>query len=346
MKDRLIEGQPKKGDLSMKKIGIGLLCLLFVTMFAGIAMAQKKVLVVVSVSEEKAKNIGTYGRFFDGLEEVLKVDKITPEYFFTDVEDQPGDAGKRAYAKEIIPKIMEKKPDVIVALADVTVKYIATQIDTVPIVFGFAYGSLESMGLPKPNITGVARRSYAPDIWGLASKLFGAKNVAMLSKDSVSMAGVKKVLTSKADGLKKLSGVQFKDMYLVDTYAQWQEQAKKISSDFIYLADVSRLTKADGTQMDRGDVVKWTVANCKVPVVAATGEDVEAGALYTILTSEKEWGRQSGGLVLKYLSGTPIANLPVETVKKGALVINGKTAVQYKLDIPYDILSSAEKVIE
>ncbi len=330
----------------MKRAGIGILSVMFVLLFAGMALAEKKVLVLVSLSEAKAQSTDAYGLFFDGLEEVFKTENIKPEYLYTDIEDQPTDDAKRAHAEKIVATIHAKKPDVLVPLADVTVQYIATRIDSIPSVFGFVYGSIESMGLPKPNITGVARRSYAPDIWGMAAKLFNAKNVAMLSKDSLSMAGVKKVLMSKADGLEKLCGVRLLDMYLVDTFAQWQERVKNISADFIYMADTSRLTGEDGAQIPRAETVKWTVANAKMPVIAASSEDVEAGALYTILTSFKEWGRQTGAMVLKNLSGTPIAELPVETVKKGALVINGKTAMQYKIDIPYEILSAAERIVE
>ena len=330
----------------MKKIGIGISCLLFFLLFVGNAVAASKVLVLVPSSEEKVKNIGTYLPLFEGLEESLKTENIKPEYMFTDLEDQPTDAAKVVYAAGVISKIKAKKPDVVVSLADASVKYVASRIDSIPCIFAYVYGSLESIGLPKPNVTGVARRSYAPDIWGLAHKLFGARTVAMLSKNSVSMAGIKKVLMSKADGLEKLSGVRLLDMYLVDTFAEWQDQVNNFSADFIYTADPSRLVKKDGTQLTRAEAIKWTVDNSKVPVVAATGEDVEAGALYTILTSEKEWGKQTGMMVLKYLGGTPIDKLPVETVKKGALIINGKTAVKYKIDFPYEILSAAEKVIE
>lgn len=329
----------------MKKIGIGVLCVLLVMFFVGHAAAEKKVLVVTSASEEGAKNVGTYYRFFDGLEEILKTEKIKPEYLFVDFDKAKDEETKQSLAKTTIEKIMKKKPDVLVPMGDDAVKLVASQIDSIPSVFGFVYGSLPSMNLPKPNITGVARRSYAPDIWGLASKLFGAKTVVMLSKRNTSMIGVRKVLLSKADGLQKLSGVKLQDMHLSDTFEEWQEQVKSFSADFIYLADCSRIVK-DGVEMPRADVVKWTVENSKIPVVAATGEDTEAGALYTILTSEKAWGNQTGVMVMRFLSGTPIADMPVETVKKGALVINGKTAVKYKLDIPYDVLSSAEKVIE
>jgi len=330
----------------MKKIGTGVICLLFVLLFVGNAVAAPKVLVLVASSEERVKNVGTYLPLFEGLEESLKTKNITPEYMYTDLEAQPTDAAKLVYADGIIAKIKAKKPDVVVSLADSTVKYVASRIDSVPCIFAYVYGSLESMGLPKPNVTGVARRSYAPDIWGLAHKLFGARTVAMLSKNSMSMAGVKKVLTSKADGLEKLSGVRFLDMYLMETFAEWQDYVNNFSADFIYIADPSRLTREDGTQLTRAETIKWTVDNAKVPVIAATGEDVRSGALYTILTSEKEWGKQTGMMVLKFLGGAPIDKLPVETVKKGALIINGKTAVKYQIDFPYEILSAAEQVIE
>ena len=48
----------------------------------------------------------------------------------------------------------------------------------------------------------------------------------------------------------------------------------------------------------------------------------------------------------KILSGTPVSEVPIQPSSKGKLVINAKTAQKYNIDIPYEILSSAEKVYE
>ncbi len=330
----------------MKKVGFAILCLFIGLFYIENAAAGKNVLILSSTSEEGAKKIGTYSKFFEGVEETLKGNNITLQYFYKDLDNAPNDGVRETMAKEAIEEIKQKKPDVLIATGDNALKYFSVNIDGIPSVFGYVYGNINDLGLPKPHITGVTRRSYAPDIWGLANKLIGAKTVAMLSKDSLPMQGIRKVLSQKADGLEKLSGVRFLDMYLVDTFADWQAKVKEFPADFIYMAETSRLSKEDGTETTRAETVKWTVANSKVPVVAAVGEDVDAGALYTILTSEKAWGAQVGALVLKIVGGTPAAEIPIETVSKGALIINSKTALQYKIDIPYDILSIAERIVE
>ena len=94
------------------------------------------------------------------------------------------------------------------------------------------------------------------------------------------------------------------------------------------------------------ETVRWTVENSKVPVIAATERDVKAGAMFSIVTSEKEIGREVGIITLKILAGTPVSEIPIHASAKGKLVINAKTADKYKVDIPFDILSTAETVFE
>lgn len=330
----------------MKKIGTGIACLLILMLCAGNAAAQKNVLVVCPINKEAAERIDTYIKFFAAVEEILKPQQINTEYLYVELDNAPDDAARSVRAKEAIEQIKKKKPDVIVATSDLSVKYIATQIDTIPCVFGYVYGDIKALGLPKPNVTGVNRRSYAPDIWGLANKLMGVKTVAMLTKESPPMHGIRQMLLAKAEGLEKLCGVKFLEMYMVNTLAEWEAKAKDFPADMIYIGEPSRLLKADGSQTGRKEVVEWTVANSKKPVIAATGEDVEYGALFTILSSEKTWGNQTAELVSKILNGKTVAELPIEDVKKGALWINTKTALQYKIEIPYAILSTAEKIFE
>ena len=112
----------------------------------------------------------------------------------------------------------------------------------------------------------------------------------------------------------------------------------------IYLADTSRIVK-DGKEMTRQELVGWTVENAKKPVFAATESDVEAGALLAIVTSEPAMGAMTAETAIEILNGAAPAQVYKQS-KKGKLVINAKTAQKYKVDIPYDILSTAEKIYE
>ena len=92
--------------------------------------------------------------------------------------------------------------------------------------------------------------------------------------------------------------------------------------------------------------MQWTVAHSKVPVIASGDNDVEAGALFSIIVSDRRWGEQTGSMVAKILDGTPVDAIPIESVVKGALHINTKTARKYDIAVPYDLLSVTEKVYD
>lgn len=95
----------------------------------------------------------------------------------------------------------------------------------------------------------------------------------------------------------------------------------------------------------REELTRWTVDNAKVPVIAAAEADVEGGALLAVVTSEKTIGKMAAETALEILNGASPGQ-EYKQSKKGKLVINAKTAQKYKLDIPYEILSSADRVIE
>jgi putative ABC transport system substrate-binding protein len=320
------------------------MCVLALGFFANTAFA-KKVVVVSGASQGQAKEIG-YSLIYDGINEGLAGSGTDVVYQWVDLDKLKDPAAKAAAGEAAIAKARAEKPDVIIVLNDECLKFVGLKIDDIPVIFAWVFTNTKLFPeLPKPNVTGVIRRSYAADIWGLANKLMGVKTVALISKKSESMAGVRKYLFALADKIEAGVGVRYKEMYLVDTFEEWEKTVNTFPEDIIYLADTSRITKGDKV-MSRAEITAWTVANAKVPVIAATEADVEAGGLYSIVTSEKAIGQHAADVAQKIMSGTPPSEIEYVQSKKGKLVINMKTAQQYKLEIPYDILSSAEKVYE
>lgn len=326
------------------KIACLVLCALALGFISSAAVAAQKVIVISGVSEINGKDAG-YVQVTDGVNESLKAVGITPEYMWVDLDAVTDSAEKEKLSLATVEKVKAAAPDVVIVMNDNCLKHIGTKIEDIPVVFTYVFGHPATLGLPKPNITGVTRASYAADIWALANKLLGVKTVALMSKKSPSMEGVRKYLFAGADKLKAASGVQYKEMYLLETFDEWKKAVNEFPEDFIYLADTSRITDGDKI-LSRVEVTAWTVANAKVPVVAATEKDIEAGALYAIVTSEKALGINAAEIAKKILNGTAPSDIPYVSSKKGKLVINVKTAKQYGLDIPYDILSSAEKIYE
>jgi len=222
---------------------------------------------------------------------------------------------------------------------------VALKIDDIPIIFSQIFSDPKDLGLPKPNITGVTRGSYAADIWALTRKLTGAKTVGVISKHSLSMEAVRNYLLSGADKLEQVSGVRCKEMYLYNDFAEWKKSVETWPFEMMYLADTNRIEK-DDRLMSSDELTRWTVDNSKVPVVAAMDGVVKAGALLAIVTSEVQMGKQTGSMALKILSGIPVSKIPMEPSSKGKLVINTTTAEKLNINIPYDILSVADKIYE
>jgi len=320
-------------------------CMIGLVMFAGNAWCDGKVAIIAGLTADQMKSNTTYIPLFQNIEDALKANNVSWEYFYVGLEDAPDDAARVALGKEIINKVKATNPNVIIVVFDNVITYIAKQIEDIPVVAGYFFASPDSLGLPTKNITGVARRSFAVDIWAIAKQVTGAKTVSMISKNNFSMAQVRSGLLAKADDLEKLSGVRMKEMYLCDTFDEWKKHVENCPEDLIYLADTSRITKGD-VEMPSTELIRWTVDNAKVPVVGATEDAARDGALFSVVTSEGIWGKQMADMVIKIIKGTPVSDIPMETVSKGKLLINAKTATEKKIEIPYEILNSADHIFE
>jgi len=306
-------------------------------------LSGKKVVIVSGVAKERYEATG-YHLIYKGIDEVFKVSGIKPVYQWAEMTYMTTDEDKTKAGDVAIANARAEKPDVIITLDDDALKFVAARIEDIPIVFGYVFGSPSALGMPMDNVTGIIRASYAADIWRLGNKLFGAKTVGLISKNSGPMQGVKTTLAGRAAFIEKEIGVLCKDTILCETFEEWQQAVNTFPYDMIYLADTSRIVK-DGKEMTRQELVGWTVENAKKPVFAATESDVEAGALLAIVTSESAMGAMTAETAMEILNGAEPAQVYKQS-KKGKLVINAKTAQKYKVNIPYDILSTAEKIFE
>ena len=322
-----------------------LVWVLWLFFLPGTAFAAGTAVVVVGVSESYITAGSAFELCISAVKTTLQEEKIACELIYSGIDEGVDEETRTKLGKEAAAKARSYNPSVIIALNDYSVQHMALNINDIPIVGAFFFSPPAALGLPKPNVTGVMRGSYASDIWKMAKQLTGAKTVGMLSRNSFSMSGVKTTIMAKAKVLEEQTGVKLVDMYLCDSFDQWENKVKNWSEDLLYIIDTSRLTRND-KMLTAEEVVKWTVENSAVPVIATNEPDTRFGAMFSIVVSEPAWGRQAAEMALKVLSGTPVSNLPMETVKEGNLLINAKTVDKYKIEIPYEILESASHVYE
>lgn len=330
--------------LQLCKKALRLVSILIVTVFwSGQALAVKHVTVISGIGKVNINRIDTIQPVFEGIREGLKSAGIVPEFQFVEL-GAVDESIKDAVGASALALTMSHKPDLIITLTDDALAYVGTKVNKLPVVFAWIFRKPYDLGLPKPNITGVIQDNLAAATWGLTKELTGAATVTMLSKDNEFMQGVKQYLEANKDKLQSASGVQLSYVQLVDRFSDWTEAVRNCRSKMIYLADTSRIDR--NGHMKSEEVVRWTVTNATVPVIAATEKDVKAGALLAFVPDNKATGLRAADLALKILDGAKPSDIPYVTNSKTALMINRSTARRYGIVLPRQVMAWATKIFE
>jgi putative ABC transport system substrate-binding protein len=114
---------------------------------------------------------------------------------------------------------------------------------------------------------------------------------------------------------------------------------KKSHADAVILAENTRYIA------DRRRIADLAVTH-RLPMLVATKEYAEAGALVSYGTDYLDLFRRAAQYVDKILRGANPADLPIEQPTRFELVINLKTAKAIGLTIPPSLLARADQVIE
>lgn len=292
-----------------KFMNVSICCIVAIFLLTGNAVAAKKVMLVVGLSSIEADKL-TVNRTMirDAIKNVLSETQAELKIHYVDFLPEDDKATKIDKGREAVEVIKQYQPDVIVTEFDDALQYVGIKFDDIPVVFTQIYDEPENLGLPKSNVTGITRRSFAPDMWTLSKKLMGVKSVAVICKFASSFIGRRNVMRQNSAAMEKVSGVKFTDLYMVDTLDEWKKLVLNWKEDLMHLGDTGRIT--DGERIvDYTELTKWTVENAKVPVIAANEIDVEAGAILSIVNSEEYISYLTSSMVSELLKGADVSSI-------------------------------------
>ena len=88
-------------------------------------------------------------------------------------------------------------------------------------------------------------------------------------------------------------------------------------------------------------VVADSAAEMGVPVYGSSAVMVESGAFATISIGDRQIGAITADMLHRYLTGTPIAEIPAVVVDEFTMVINRTTADMIGAELPADLLDTA-----
>lgn len=214
--------------------------------------------------------------------------------------------------------------------APATVTALAETSD-VPIIFAGVYDP-QSLGILGKNATGIS--STVP----VASLVKNLKAISGFSTLGVVYS------TSEKDTVLQANDV----VRLESTYGYRSTKFNvKRQEDIAKIANVDALLLTTGcAAMHCVTNIISTVRKAKIPTATTIGGGEQSGIILTLSANPQEQGRAAARMVARVLKGEKPSAIAVELPKKIDLVINLKEATDMGLKVPFDILTSATKVIK
>ena len=235
---------------------------------------------------------------------------------------------------------------VIVAFAISVAAVAQRSTSHVPIVFvsgsdPVAFGLVDSIARPGGRITGV--HSWFSDVTSkrlaLLQELLPSCRRALSFYDPKNLTATSAVETaSQAARVLGLDYVARATRSSEELQARISTLADEKADAYFFVPD-SLVLAHDQLLLDAASALR-------LPIMSHELDIVLRGALAGYGANYRELGREAGDYVVRILSGTPVSELPVQSVTKLALSINLKTAKAFGLAIPPTLLARADEVIE
>jgi len=233
-----------------------------------------------------------------------------------------------------IAEVKEFRPRLIVALGSVALHAVSREIQDIPIVFGLVLRD-STRALPD-NVTGVfldfpleSQFSWLRRILPEARRIGVIYNPAQ-NQDLIVAA--KQAATRFGLRLEEHAVTSPRELpAALDALANNADVFWGITDQLVVTPQTAK------------SLLLFSFRN-RIPFIGLSEAWVKAGALYALDRDYPDIGRQCAELAEKILSGARANDLPPETPRQEAYVINRHTAEQMKLELPAKLLQGAAKV--
>ncbi|TDE98836.1 ABC transporter substrate-binding protein [Occultella glacieicola] len=256
--------------------------------------------------------------------------------------DEQNAQGDQATATSIATTFASADHDLILAVATPTAQATAQAITDVPILITavtdpLEAGLVDSWEAPGGNLTGTSDLNPVEEQLGLIQDLApDAQSVGIVYSSGEVNSEIQVALAQEAAEALGLTV----EVATVTNSGEVQQAADSLDVDAYYVP-------TDNTVVSALESLLQVAESRSVPVIAAEGDSVERGALATYGLDYTELGYQTGEMAVQILTeGADPAQMPIETQTELSLVINTAAAERMGVEVPAELLESADTVVE
>jgi putative ABC transport system substrate-binding protein len=310
-------------NAGLRNIWLVLIPVLIIFLAVPVASAAQKTLGIIMTG-----NIPYYRDVHKSFTETLAAEGFGPGIIETIVQTPSPEPMSWTNAAR---KLVTVGSDIIVAYGAPATIFAMGETSDIPIVFAGVYDP-QAVGVTGKNATGVS--SKVP----VASLIKSFKTITNFSTLGVVYNDSEKDTVVQANDVKRLEA----------TYG-----FKSTKFNIKKASDSPKIANVDALLLTTGCAAMHCVSNiigiarkAKLPTAATIAGGETSGVILTIAADPHEQGREAAKLVAKVLRGAKPASLPIEQPKKIDVIINLKEATAMGLKVPFDLLTSATKVIK
>ena len=310
--------------------------------------AESKVLVVHSYHED----FEWVQAIDDVLRSIFDLEGVDRRFFYLDTKRKPDDASKRDATRRAKQLFASYRPGVIIAVDDNAQAYFAKDYVNkrgIQIVFCGVNADPQKYGYPAANVTGILERSYPIQTLKVLKVLIPGIHKVMVVCD---ISTTSELVLPR---IRKLAGNLSPDMHIVGyeqpaTFSQWQQVIYDLDQDRqvdALLIPLYHTIRKDGapTSIASTEVMHWTIAHTRKPVVGLWPQNVTDGSLLAVTVNPREHGRVAAQMALQILNGKRAGDIPIVVNKEGYVMVNLKNNGHLSFDASINIDQIADQVI-
>lgn len=328
--------------IKIENVMIGLFMAVSLILFGWFNLSRPSILILHSYDTEYAwvRDINI------GLNRVLASKYLyRVRWYYMDTKRHPFPEFKTSAGIAARQVIEQMQPDVIIALDDDAQQYAARHfIDhpTIKIVFAGVNNDAANYGYDKArNVTGILERLPLAamretfQIAGNLNSLGRPAKLALLGDQSESVSGDARQVQAF-----NWSPIQLAVIKRVNSWPEWQAAIDTLDNqaDVILLTGYRRLKRSadDKSLVPPHEVVAWTEAHSKVPVISGNGFYTEEGGMLAIGTSPYEQGEVAASMALAIaVDGKRPDSIQIVTSKEFIVTMNGSKMKARSFELPH-----------
>lgn len=322
--------------------------LLFVTLLCVLVFLHKqhkpRIMIIHSYNNDYSWvneiNVGV-NRFYDQHPDV------TLRWHYMDLKNHNDEDFKRTAATIANSTIERWQPDVIILFDDIAQKLVGTKYlnnPDVKIVFGGVNGNASDYQYDSANnVTGILERKPLQAAEETMVMLWRASGGNPQKKPRALLIGDKSYsftvgLSTYEPPEYHWKQIDWRKPVSVDTYAEWKERVLQAhtSADVLLVSDYRQLRVQDGSKefVKPAEVMAWTEANSKIPVLGLAAIITEEGGAMSIATSGYEQGRVAAEMSYAITSGKAPKEIPVKQTEQYLIGLRKSALERRKIDPP------------